>query len=172
MKMILFALACLGFVSVSTSANDVQKDPVAETRAKYVMHSAQVLNIAEPIKVSQVFYYKDGGTIGIEITDAKENKHLFCLDGRFLPTKEQPNEMGTRNLYLGATHPTKSGAKKVEVRGSEESALYGVMLRWANKHPHRDALYNEKMDLNRKDFGNLWEIRSFFLKLDARFVQK
>ena len=119
-----------------------------------------------------MFYYKDGGTIGVEITDAKNKKHLFCLDGRFLATKDEPNEKGTRNLYLGVTHPTQAGAKKVDMRGPEEAALYGVMLRWANAHPHRDALYNEKIDVNRKEFGNLWEIRGFFLRLDARFVQK
>jgi hypothetical protein len=163
MKKMLLGIAWLGFAIGPTSANDDQKDPVAETRAKYVKQSAEVLDIVEPIKVSEVFYYKDGGTIGIEITDAKDKKHLFCVDGR---------EKGTRNLYLGATYPTRAGAKKVDIRGPEESALYGVMLRWANKHPNQEALYNEKIDLDHKDFGNLWQIRAFFLRLDARFVQK
>lgn len=172
MKKMLLGLACLGLAIMPASANDAKTDPMAAIRAKYVKQSGEVLNIVEPIKVSEVFYYKDGGTIGIEITDAKGKKHLFCLDGRSLPTKEEPNAKGTRNLYLGATYPTKSGARKVDLRGPEESALYGVMLRWADKHPQREALYNEKIDLNPKDFGNLWEIRAFFLRLDARFVQK
>ncbi len=167
MKKMLLGIACLGLAFVSASANVDQKDAGAEIRAKYAKESAKVLGIVEPIKVSQVYYYKDGGTIGIEITDAKSNKHLFCLDGRYLP-KDDPNAMGTRNLFIGATYPTKDGAKKVALRGPEESALYGVMLRWANNHPQRAGLYNDKIDLQ----GNLWEIRAFFLRLDARFVQK
>ncbi len=172
MNSLLLGIAWLFLALMPAWADEPQKDPAAEIRAKYAKQSAEVLKIVEPVKVSDVFYWKDGGSIGIELTDAKGNKHAFCLDGRFLPTKEQPNEKGTRNLFVGATHPTHKGAKKVEMRGLEESALYGVMLRWADKHPQRDALYNEKVDLNAKEFGNLWEIRAFFLRLDARFVKK
>ena len=59
----------------------------------------------------------------------------------------------------------------VEMRGPEESALYGVMLRWADKHAQKDALYNDKIELSQKDHGNLVQIRGFFLKLDARFTR-
>src|SRR5262249_3702022 len=134
--------------------------------AKFAKQSADALKIAEPVQVSEVFYYKDGGTIGIVLTDAKGVMHSFCLDGR----KEAGKSTG--NLFVGATYPNRKGAKMVDARGAEESPLYGVMLRWANKHPQRDALYNEKSDLNAKEFGNLWEIRAFFLRLDARFVRK
>src|SRR5690349_10962390 len=103
----LLGLACLGLAIVPLSAKDAKGDPAAETRARHAKQSAEALKIAEPIKVSKVFYYKDGGTIGIEITDAKDVKHPFCLDGRPLPTKEEPAAKGTRNLYLGATYPTR-----------------------------------------------------------------
>jgi hypothetical protein len=169
MRKLLVGIPCVLLALVAGRADDVKDDPVAQTRAKYAKQSAEVLKITEPVKVSDVFYYKDGGTIGIELTDAKDKKHLFCLDGRL---SENPKGKGTRNLFVGATYPTRDGAKMVDIRGPEESALYGVMLRWANKHPQRDALYNDKIDLTRKEFGNLWEIRAFFLKLDARFVQK
>ena len=140
-------------------------DPVAETRAKYAKQSAKVLKIVEPIKVSNVYYWKDGGSLGIELTDAKGKKHLFCLDGRNLKGS------GTRNLFVGDIYPSRPGAKMVEIRGPEESALYGVMLRWADKHPKREALYNGKINLNQKEDGNLWEVREFFLRLDARFTR-
>jgi hypothetical protein len=171
-KSVVVAMPCFFLALAIGRAEPAKTDPVAETRAKHAKQSAKVLNIVEPIRVSEVFYYKDGGTIGIEITDAKDRKHLFCLDGRSLPTKEEPNAKGTRNLYLGATYPTKPGAKKVDMRGPEEAALYGVLLRWADKHPQCKALYNEKADLTTKGFGNLWETRAFFLRLDARFVKK
>lgn len=172
MRSLLFVIPCLALVLVPARADDVKKDP-AEVRAKYRKQSADVLKIVEPVKVSEVFSYKDGGTIGIELTDAKDKKHLFCLDGRFLPTKEHPNEKGTRNLFMNATHPTRQDAKMVEMRGPEESALYGVMLRWADKHPQKGALYNDRLnlDVDRKEFGNLEQIRVFFLKLDSRFTR-
>jgi hypothetical protein len=150
-------------------ADGVKTDKATETRAKYAKESSDALKIAEPIRVTAVHQFKDGGTIGIELTDAKDRKHEFCLDGRSL---EDANRKGTRNLFVGAVYPTRPGARNVEVRGPEESAFYGVMLRWANKHPQREALYNEKIVLNTKEFGDLWEVRTFFLKLDARFVQK
>jgi hypothetical protein len=163
MKRVLLAIPCL-FLALAIGRTEPAKgDRVAETRTKYAKQPADALKIAEPVKVSNVFYWKDGGSIGIELTDAKERKHLFCLDGR------NEKEGGTRNLYVGADYPTKTGAAKASVL--EESALYGVMLRWADKHPKREALYNEKLDLNLKENGNLWEIRAFFLRLDGRFTR-
>ena len=75
------------------------------------------------------------------------------------------------NLFVGATHPTDNNAKSVGFGGAEESALYGEMLRLADKHPKREALYNEEINLHGKEHGNLWEIRAFFLTLDARFTR-
>src|SRR5437016_1017764 len=174
MKYLLILVVCLCLGFGWTPADEAKKETAAETRARYAKQSAEVLKIAEPVEVSKVYYWKDGGSIGIELTDAKKAKHLFCLDGRMLPSKDRPNdkEVGTRNLFIGATYPTGKEAKKVELRGPEESALYGVMLRWANKHPKRATLFDASIDLNRKEDGNLWEIRAFLLKLDARFTQK
>ena len=152
-------------------ADEAKPEPRTAIRARYAKQSAAVLKIDEPVKVSKAFYWKDGGSIGILLTDAKGKEHAFCLDGRPLPSKEHPNEQGTRNLFVGATHPTKPGAKMVDVRGPEESALYSIMLRWADKHPQRAALYDEKNPLDQKEFGDLWEIRRFFLRLDARFMK-
>jgi len=165
MNRLLIGITCFFLVFMSGRTEPAKRDPVTETRVKYAKLAADVLKIAEPVKVSEVFYWKDGGSIGIEVTDAKGKKHLFCLDGRSL------KENGTRNLFVGATYPSRPGATKVDYRGPEESALYGVMLRWANKHPRREALYNEKIDLNQKDDGTLWEVRAFFLRLDGRFTR-
>lgn len=167
MKRLLIALAGCFLVLVGGRAEEAteKKDPVAEKRAKYARHSAEVLKIVEPVKVTDVFYYKDGGTIGIELTDAKNKKHLFCLDGGGLD--------GTRprNLHIGVSYPGRPGGKMVEWCGPEESALYGVMLRWANNHPQKVALFDRDFDLNYNEFGNLWEIRAFLLKLDSRFAR-
>lgn len=146
-------------------AEEAKSSP-AETRARHRKQSPAVLKIIEPVRVKEVYYYKDGGTIGILLTDAKGIDHPFCLDGR------SESGRSTNHLFLGAVYPTRPGARKVPLQGPEESALYGVLLRWADQHPHRKALYDEAFDLNRKEFGNLWEIRAFFLRLDRRFTGK
>ena len=162
MRMMLLAIVCFVLALTTGRADEAKKETATDIRARYAKRSAEILKIVEPVKVSNVYYWKDGGSLGIELTDAKEKKHLFALDGRL--------KGGPRNLYIGATYPGGQGSKMVEVFGPEESALYGVMLRWANKHPQREALYDGKIDLSGAEHGNLWEVRAFFLRLDQRFV--
>ena len=172
MKTFFVGLAWFGVLLLPAWATDVAKDDPAEIRAKYSRQSAEALKIAEPLMAFEVIEYKDGGTLGVEITDAKDVQHRFALDFRNLPTKEHPTERGTRNLFVGATYPGRPGSRKVDLGGPEECALYGVMLRWANKHPQRDALHDAKTELDSKDFGNLSQVRHFFLTLDRRFTSR
>lgn len=167
MKLFLTGLCAISLGVLPGAAAEAKKDAAEETRAKYAKQPADALRVVEPVKVKDVFYWKDGGSIGIVLTDAKGEEHAFCLDGRL---SEDPKGKGTRNLFVGATHPTRPGAKMVAPRGPEESALYGVMLRWVAKHPQRAAFYDENVELDRKAVGKLWETRAFFRRLDARFV--
>src|SRR5438445_6755500 len=96
MKYLLFAIASLPIALAVNADDEVKKDLVAETRTKYRKHSADALKIVEPVKISQVFYYKDGGTVGIELTDAKDKKHSFSLypPGRtILEEKRKPMDV-------------------------------------------------------------------------------
>lgn len=166
-----FAFPLVAWFVFLPGVSAVDKGDSEEIRARFRKRSAEPLGIVEPIKITRVAYFKDGGTVGIEVTDAKNRTHEFSLDGRFLPTKDEPNNVGTRNLYLGAMHPTRKDARKVEHGGPEEQALYGVLLRWADAHPQRDSLYDEAKSLPETS-GDLWETRAFFLKLDRRFTNR
>lgn len=130
-------------------------------REKYEKLPCKTLAIAEPVELTKVYYYKDGGTIGLLLTDAKKVEHKFCLDGR---------EGKSRSLFVGVTYPNEQNGKRVDLRGAEESELYGVLLRWVKKHPQRDAIFDEKKDIDSQP--NLWEFRRFFLRLDERFTQR
>ena len=155
---ILFAAASL---DASEPAKEKDNSPAA-IRAKYLKASADILKIAEPIQSVEVFYWKDGGSIGIVLKDAKKKDHAFALDGRM---------KGARDLYVGANYPGGKGSRIVEFRGPEESALYAVLLRWVENHKHRKQIYDDNADLNRAEFGNLWEFRAFFFRLDQRFTK-
>jgi hypothetical protein len=129
--------------------------PREATRAKYRKHSAAALQIAEPVTV-QAFYFKDGGTIGLELTDSNGKKHSFCHEA-FGP------------LYLGATHRSNKNAKPANSDEPME-VLYGVLVRWIDQHAHRDAFYDLANDLTNAKYRDLWELRAFYLRLEDRLV--
>lgn len=179
MRLLLSAVACWLVLLADGNALDVKKDPRASARAKYSKHSADALQIVEPVKISRVFYWKDGGTVGIELTDAKEKKHFFCLyspGGAGLPKKDKKPKI-IPNLFIGAAYPTHQGAKMVDVRGPEESALYGVMLRAIDKHKEKNAILAKNIDVNLWETRKLWgtdlfETHAFFHRLEGHFLKE
>lgn len=130
-------------------------NPRDATRAKYRKHPAAPLQIVEPVTV-RAFYFKDGGTIGLELTDSNGKKHSFCNEA-FGP------------LYLGATHPSNKNAKPANSDEPME-VLYGVLVRWVDQHEHRDTFYDLANDLTNAKYRDLWELRAFFLRLEDRLV--
>ena len=175
----LVSLSFCGFVILAVGNADEKKDPRESSRIKYAKHSGNALDIVEPIKISRGFGWKDGGTIGIELIDAKDKKHSFSLyspGGAGLPEKDKPPKV-IPNLFIGAAHPGHQGAKMVDVRGPEESALYGVLLRAINQHKDKDALLAKDIDHNLWTTRKLWgtdllPIHTFFHRLEAHFLKK
>ena len=141
MRRLLSAVAFWFVLLAGSNAADVHQDPRVSARAKYAKHSADALKIVEPVRIAKVFEWKDGGTVGLELTDAKGKKHAFCLyspGGAGLPEKDKKPRI-VLNLFIGAAYPTDEGAKMVDVCGPEESALYGVLLRAIESHQEKDA---------------------------------
>lgn len=139
-----------------------KQDPIQAARQKYAKHPADALKIAEPVEVTKVIYYKDGGSIHLQLTDAKKTEHKFCFDGR---------KRGVFPIEVGVTYPGQEGGKVVEFRGPEEQALYGVLLRWAKKHPASEVILDEQKEIDHKKYPDLWEVRVFFLRLERRFTE-
>src|SRR5262249_49828896 len=119
------AIALVGLLllcSPGAQAEPAKKDgkPDLETvRATYAKKPCKALAIVEPVEVKNVYYWKDGGSIGLEVKDAKGTVHLFALDGR---------EKGSRNLFVGVTYPSESKGKEIDTWGAEEQELYAVLL--------------------------------------------
>jgi hypothetical protein len=137
------------------------KPDLQSLRAALAKKPCKTLAIVEPVQVKQVFYWKDGGSIGLELKDAKGTVHRFALDGR---------AKKSRCLFLGVTYPSETNGKRVDIWGVEEQELYSALLRWVNRHPQRDALFDGSKKLNESK-QRLWEFREFFLRLDDRFRQ-
>jgi hypothetical protein len=161
--------ACLAAVrsaAPAESAPDAKPktaDRAEAVRDKYAKLAADVLKIAEPIEVTEVKYYKDGGSIGLILTDAKKVRHTLCMDGR---------KRGPFPIVLGVDYPGLEGGRQVEFRGPEETALYAVLLRWARSHPERDYLFGRRDEALDPKNRHLWQVSTFLLRLDRRFTGK
>ena len=153
MKYLLSApIGCLVLLAIGHAEN--ANDPRDAARAKYGKHSAAALKIAEPARYSEGFGWKDGGTVGIELVDARDEKFSFALYSPFgagLPEKDDKPPRIIPNLFIGSRHPGHKGSKKVDVRGPEEAALYGVLLRILDKHKDKDLILAKDIDLK------MWE---------------
>jgi hypothetical protein len=131
-------------------------------RAAIAKKPCKALEIVEPIKVKRAFYWKDGGSLGLELEDAKGTIHRFALDGR--------EKGGPRHLFLGVTYPSEKAGKRVGIWGVEEQELYAVLLRWVNRHPQRSAILDNSRELDESK-ERLSEFVAFFARIDARFRQ-
>jgi hypothetical protein len=157
-------LLCLWLCSTG-AGTDLDQKPVKpdlqSLRAAIAKRPCKVLAIVEPVEIKEVFYWKDGGSIGLELKDAKGTVHRFALDGR---------AKKSRCLFLGVNYPSETSGKRVDVWGVEEQELYSLLLRWVNRHPQWDALFDgsKKLDESKQ---RLWEFREFFLRMDDRFRQ-
>ena len=74
-----------------------------------------------PFEVTETMLYKDGGTIGIVIKDAKGISLPLCYDQRIKVPGEE------RFVYVGATHPNESSAAKVTRGSATEQALLRIL---------------------------------------------
>jgi hypothetical protein len=148
-------------VGVASDPEPGKKPDLEALRAAFAKKPVKTLTLVEPVEIKDVFYWKDGGSIGLELKDAKGTVHAFALDGRFKKS---------RSLFLGVNYPNETKGKQVDVWGAEEQELYAVLLRLVNNHPQKQALFDgaKKLDDSKQ---RLWEFREFFLRMDDRFRQ-
>jgi hypothetical protein len=158
----LLPLLCLCSAGAGVDTNPKGAKPdLQSARDTFARKACKALAIVEPVEVREVFYWKDGGSIGLELKDARGTLHRFALDGR---------ARQARHLFLGVTYPSETNGTWVDIWGAEEQELYSVLLRWVNRHPQREALLDgsRKLDESKQ---RLWDIREFFLRMDDRFRQ-
>lgn len=125
----LLALGFLGLVLclvLGGNAGMAQKkdaplpDRVKLVRQMYAKLPPLIFEVAEPVNVVKATMYEDGGTIVVELKDAKGKELAMILDRRIgSPTRE--------SMYVSYVPYSR---KLVLLRGAEEAALYGIMLRW------------------------------------------
>ena len=85
-----------------------------------------ILGLVEPIEVVKAEGHWDGLTTYLEIRDSQGKRFLFCVDRIMDGTSD-------RGMYFNTKHPN-HGGKRVKPGGSEEAAVYGLLIRWAESH--------------------------------------
>lgn len=146
---------------------DFQKR-AAVIRAKHEKLTADVLEVKEPARVTEADVFDDGGTVTVALSDATGKKFVACIDGR---TQPQPGGWA-RHMWTGVKHPTKPGGKKVPMKGTEEAALHGVLLRWAKQQPGWEKVSRMSVHEGQKANRLLWEVHRFLVTLDVRFEEE
>jgi hypothetical protein len=146
-RLVLTVVASLLLVSTLSSADEPAK-PTAErvklVRQMYEKLPCEILGFAEPAKkVVEALALLDGGTRVLVLQDAKDNKLSIRFDGKL--------DSKTRGSLFLAT-------RRSPPRGPEESAVYGLLLRFSAKPPDNTP----KADLE--------AVGGFLAVLDERFA--
>ncbi|HEY2249590.1 MAG TPA: hypothetical protein VGH74_00970 [Planctomycetaceae bacterium] len=161
------ALVGLSWGAFSYGGDTEEPDEAAADRVKVVRASYEklpplILGIVEPIRVTQCTHQKVPVVINLIFTDADgTNQHFsWWLDkGNFL------NAEYDRIDWVHYKGPDSLGARKfrLAIRGPEEGALYGLLLRWS-------ATKVAAKDLSLFDRQMLDEVNRFLEKLDERIA--
>ncbi|MEJ2066475.1 MAG: hypothetical protein P8Y09_00625 [Deltaproteobacteria bacterium] len=115
LRLVFLAVALICFMQIPVSITSA----LAETETIALNKGSVTLDA--PYEIKETMMYKDGGTIGIVIKDAKGISLPLCYDQRIKIPE------GERFVYVGATHPSESSAAKVTPGSATEQALLRIL---------------------------------------------
>jgi hypothetical protein len=137
-------------------------DRIAIVRATYAQVPPTILEVKEPIRVTQCAEQQVPVIFNLVFTDAEGANHSFSwhLD----PAKSQNREFDRvyRVRYTGPS-PLGQDLFRLPVRGPEEVALYALLLRWT-------AAQEQAKDLTLFDQEMLKNVNALLKKLDDRLA--
>lgn len=134
-------------------------DRVKVVRATYEKLPPTILGVKEPIKVTQC---QDQKMVhGLMFTDANGTNHYFMW---WLDKEETAGQKYDSIVWVRYKGRLTLREKKfrLPIRGPEEDALYGLLLRWAAKE--------KKKKIDPFDKETLKDVNSLLKKLDDRFA--
>jgi hypothetical protein len=160
-------LAGMSLVALCRSGRaEEPKNPAADrvkvVRATYEKLPPTILNIKEPIRVEQCTLQKVPVSHNLTLVDADEVYHSFnwWLDkGKFQNAEFDRIYW----LYYKGIAGEREGKFLLAVRGPEEDALYGLLLRWA-------AAKEKVKEITLFDQSMLKSVNALLERLDERFA--
>jgi len=156
------SLVVLGHDGRAEEPKDPAPDRVKVVRATYEKLPPTILGVKEPIRVTQCSHATVPVHIAIMFTDADKTNHTFTW---WLDKGNFQNEIYDRIDWVRYKGLSSVGEKRyhLPVRGPEEDAFYGLLLRWvAAKEKEKEiALFDKEM---------LKQVNILLEKLDERFA--
>jgi hypothetical protein len=137
-------------------------DRIKVVRATYEKVPPTILGIKEPIRVTQCADQAEPLVSALVLVDANETYHHFdwWRDKRKFRNAEYDRIYW---LYYKGIRGERKGKFRLAVRGPEEHALYGLLLRWA-------AAKEKDRNISLFDKGMVKNVNALLKKLDGRFA--
>jgi hypothetical protein len=161
------------------SGHPITSERTALVRATYENVPPDILGLVEPVEVDGGSAYWDGGTSYVRLTDARGTEFVACLDGRMRVLDPDVDTdfwtvsmeyIESRHLYLHAKYPSDSTAVEIPIRGPEEAAFYGLLLRWAKSQPRTEEVAAMKTAVEcPKEDVTLYQVHRLLETFDWRF---
>lgn len=85
------------------------------------------LKLYPPFDLVELLRWRDGGSLGFTVVDARGQRLSFSLDKRI-------GSSTPGRWYIGATYPTHEGAELVASAGKREHALVRILDLWLSQH--------------------------------------
>lgn len=139
----------------------------AAVHAIYSSISPEILGVTEPITIVNAGRPEPPGALFVRLTDANGKKLLACIDTRL---RAPGDTLGQALVYFGVEHFDDPGAIAVIQLGPEESALYGLLLRWASSRPTYEDLLRVPEEQRTAEQANTFGALMFLRLLDFRYV--
>jgi hypothetical protein len=155
-------LFTLGPGARADEPKEAAADRIKIVRATYEKLPPTILGIKEPIRVTQCSHATVPVYIALMFTDDDKTNHTFTW---WLDKGKFQNEIYDRIDWVRYKGLSSIGEKRyhLAVRGPEEAAFYGLMLRWA-------AAKEKDKEITLFDKSMLKEVGTILEKLDERFA--
>ena len=82
-----------------------------------------VPTLERPITLDELHVWRDGGSLGFKLSDAKHHQLAFCVDGKI-------GSSTPGYFYSNVTHPDQNGGQKLDSGGAAEKTLLSYLESW------------------------------------------